>query len=220
MKLHFLSGLPRSGSTLLTSILYQNPEIHAEGVSGLCDLMWNASQSVERNASLNGNRRDTSNVVEKIPELYYSDVQRNIIIDKCRSWTFPLNMQVIKRYITKTPKVICCTRSIADIEKSFVNLFKANGRDDFYSSVFADELQISAIGLNSAINENNPEVFHFVDYNNLISRPQEELEKIYNFLDIEHFEHDFNNVINTHKEDDALYGLYGMHDVRGKVGAK
>jgi hypothetical protein len=31
--LHFISGLPRSGSTLITNILKQNPEIHGESVS-------------------------------------------------------------------------------------------------------------------------------------------------------------------------------------------
>jgi len=39
-KFFFISGLPRTGSTLLSSILYQNPLIHAEGNSALCQLMW------------------------------------------------------------------------------------------------------------------------------------------------------------------------------------
>ncbi len=37
---YFISGLPRTGSTLLSSILYQNPLIHTEGNSALCQLMW------------------------------------------------------------------------------------------------------------------------------------------------------------------------------------
>ena len=41
-----LSGLPRSGSTLLSSILSQNINIHAEGNSAICQLMWDAQCSV------------------------------------------------------------------------------------------------------------------------------------------------------------------------------
>ena len=44
-----LSGLPRTGSTLLSAILYQNPKIHAEGNSGLCQLMWDLEVSCKHN---------------------------------------------------------------------------------------------------------------------------------------------------------------------------
>jgi sulfotransferase len=218
MKLHFISGLPRSGSTLLTSILYQNPDIHTEGVSGLCDLMWNVSQSVERTNKLSGNSRDVSELVKEIPSIYYSDVERPVVIDKCRAWTLPLNIGLIKKYISEDPKIVCCTRKLEDIETSFVRLFADNGRDDFFSSVFAEELQIAAIGLNHAMLENDSDMFLFVDYDDLVSHPNQELTRIYEFLGLPFFEHDFDNVVNVNQENDSVYGLDGMHDVRKKVG--
>jgi len=37
-----MAGLPRSGSTLLKSLLNQNPEVHTEPVSPVMELMyWN-----------------------------------------------------------------------------------------------------------------------------------------------------------------------------------
>ena len=45
MKLHFISGLPRSGSTLLAGILRQNPAFHAAmtgPVAGLVTVLLNA----------------------------------------------------------------------------------------------------------------------------------------------------------------------------------
>ena len=36
---HFISGMPRSGSTLLCNILNQNPRFHATGTSGVLDLL-------------------------------------------------------------------------------------------------------------------------------------------------------------------------------------
>jgi hypothetical protein len=44
-KIIALSGLPRSGSTLLSSILSQNIDIHAEGNSAVCQLMWDMEVS-------------------------------------------------------------------------------------------------------------------------------------------------------------------------------
>ncbi len=38
-KLHFISGLPRSGSTLLSAIFNQNPEFHAAMSSPVASLM-------------------------------------------------------------------------------------------------------------------------------------------------------------------------------------
>ena len=40
MKFHFDCGLPRSGSTLLTAILNQNPQIHAGTLSPVFEVMY------------------------------------------------------------------------------------------------------------------------------------------------------------------------------------
>ena len=52
-KLYFLSGLPRSGSTVLAGILNQHPDVHASSTSGLLDMLvgtlraWSSSLSVK-----------------------------------------------------------------------------------------------------------------------------------------------------------------------------
>ena len=40
MKFYFDCGLPRSGSTLLTALLNQNPDIHAGTLSPVFELMY------------------------------------------------------------------------------------------------------------------------------------------------------------------------------------
>ena len=217
MRLHFLSGLPRSGSTLLTSILYQNPAIHTEGVSGLCDLMWVASQSVKRSQQWNGNPRDSEHIVRNIPSLYYRDVQKPIVIDKCRAWTLPLNMQMIREYVTPNPKVILCVRPVDDVVQSFQKLFARNKRDDFESSPFASELSMSIAGTSYALEQNDSKTFLVIDFNDLLSNTNEILNNIYNFLELEPFNHDLNNIVNENQEDDSIYGLSGMHDIRKTI---
>lgn len=217
MKLHFLSGLPRSGSTLLTSILSQNPEIHTEGVSGLCDLMWSMSQSVKNTKQFNGNPRSAEHIVRDLPALYYRDVRRPIVIDKCRAWTLPLNMQMIREYVTPNPKVVLCVRPVDDVVQSFQKLFDRNGRDDFDASPFARELSMSIAGVRDAIEQDDPNTFLLVDYNNLCDNTEQVLAEIYDFLGLPHFVHDLNNIENLHPEDDSVYGLLGMHTVRSSI---
>jgi len=97
-----LSGLPRSGSTLLSAILSQNPKIHAEGTSAVCQLMWDMQESYVKNCKeqINANNRQTTvtELISQIPQLYYKNIDDNekIVVDKCRSWTLPDNIELLK----------------------------------------------------------------------------------------------------------------------------
>ena len=39
-QIQFLAGLPRSGSTVLSALLNQHPEVHTSATSGLCEVMF------------------------------------------------------------------------------------------------------------------------------------------------------------------------------------
>lgn len=222
MKLHFLSGLPRSGSTLLTTLLYQNPLIHTEGISALCDVMWQTHQSLSNAQAIPANHRQAHahKMVADLPYRYYSDVTRPIVIDKCRAWTTPDNVQMLKHYVTPQPKIIVLTRNPADIIKSFKSLFARNGRDDFGTSGMADEFNRNMISTQMARDANDPETFLFVEFENLISNTQNEMNRIYQFLNIEPYLHDLANIVTMNPENDFVYGLQGMHDVRRTIGKR
>ena len=52
----------------------------------------------------------------------------------------------------------------------------------------------------------------------MVNDPQKELNKIYEFLGEEPFEHTFDNLSNQHREDDiTTYGLGDMHEVHSKL---
>ena len=70
-------------------------------------------------------------------------------------------------------------------------------------------------GIRQAIMEGRGKQIHFIEYDDLMNEPDETMRKIYEFLGEEHFEHDFSNIKNIHKEHDAeVYGLADMHEVR------
>ena len=221
MKLYFLSGLPRSGSTLLTTLLYQNPLIHTEGISALCDVMWQTQQSFSQQAILANHRQEHAHqMVADLPAHYYSNVTRPVVIDKCRAWTMEANVQMLREYVTPQPKIIVLTRNPADIIASFKLLFERNNRDDFETSGTIEEYNRNIMGVAMAQDANDSNTFLFVEFEDLICNTQHELNRIYEFLDMESFQHDLANIVTMNPEDDSVYGLHGMHDVRRTIGKR
>jgi len=222
-----LSGLPRTGSTLLSAILSQNPDIHAEGNSAVCQLMWDMQQSCDITASqqLAANRRynDQDALVSSIPAIYYRNVESMHIVDKCRSWTLPANMAMIRRYITDNPKVIVLTRPIDEIVRSFVELRRANGwTGDLEGDLLepgSEPIMRSLDGVTFARESNSGE-FLFIEYADLISDTDEVLNAIYVFCGFEAYQHDLSNISNKHPEDDTVYGLLGQHEIRPTIGER
>ena len=224
-----LSGLPRTGSTLLTSILSQNPEIHAEGNSAVSQLMWDMRISCLTSSSerlVANNRLSTmDDLLREIPKIYYKDVKDKIIIDKGRTWTLPGNFELLKKYIDDDIKLIVMERPVTEIVKSFVKLEKEH--DPFYndeSSEFlkpgADPIMLALQGLNWAKKNNEKNNFLFIKYHDLVKNPQETIEKIYEFCGWEHYEHDFENIVCKYPENDAAYKIPGLHKIRPNVGFK
>lgn len=218
-----LSGLPRSGSTLLSAILHQNPDIYAEGNSAVCQLMWDMQQSCETTSKeqLDANYRyDTAyQLVKAIPDIYYRNTTRPIVVDKCRSWTLSPNQDLLRRYVTDTPKTIVLTRPTDEILNSFESLHKLNNKPfdaNEYLREDSEPLMRSLRGVEWAKQVNQGE-FLFIDYAELVADTNEVLDKIYSFIDAKRFEHDLENIENTLPENDAVYGLLGMHDVRKTI---
>jgi len=223
-----LSGLPRTGSTLLSAILSQNPNIHAEGNSAVCQLMWDMHISCENSEQLKANRRyqDQDVLVSAIPKLYYRNTKAEYIVDKCRSWTHSLNTEMIKRYITKNPKIIVMTRPVDEILDSILRLYKTNNvvvdKDFIAEKLFepgSEPLMRSLDGVKFAEKNNNGE-FLFIEYCDLVADPKETIETIYSFCGIELFKHNFQKIINKHPEDDDFYGLKNIHKVYSTIQQK
>lgn len=218
-----LSGLPRSGSTLLSVILHQNPKIHAEGNSAVCQMMWDMWQSCEKNCNEQlsaNNRLDTKyQLLNQIPKIYYQNTTREVVVDKCRSWTLPANQDLLRRFITDKPKTIVLTRPIDEIVASFASLYERNNRE-FDENVLlrenSDPLMRSLLGVNWAKQVNKGE-FLFITYKELVDETDAVLDSVYSFIGIERYENDLNNIVNEMPENDSVYGLIGMHDVRQTI---
>ncbi len=219
-----LSGLPRTGSTLLSSILSKNPKIHAEGNSAVCQLMWDMQCSVfgSCNEQLTASSRLNTGIelIKNIPNVYYKDVTASTVIDKCRSWALPDNVAMLNKYFEHKPKVIILERPLVEIVKSFVALRQANNwQGDLEQGLLDDwsePIMRSYEGVKWAKANNNGE-FLFVQYDDLLNNTKSTIDKLYEFCELESFEHDFNNIVNKHPENDEVYGMLGQHDIRPTI---
>jgi len=221
-----LSGLPRSGSTLLSALLCQNPNIHAEGNSAVCQLMWDVHQSCNNTAKeqlLANDRIPTAiRLISAVPHLYYEGISEKVVVDKCRSWSLEPNIQLLRQYVDKNIKVIVLERSVTEIVQSFVKLFRSVGvcseeKEMALVVPGSEPIMRSLAGVLWAKQNNQEGTFLFLSYEELTSQPQQTMEKIYSFCGWESFEHDFENVKVKYSESDEVYGLPGQHIVREKV---
>ena len=215
-----LSGLPRTGSTLLSAILSQNPEIHAEGNSAVCQLMWDMQQSIVNSEQIKASNKNVLDaLVKPIPHTYYADVTKPIVVDKCRSWTLPANVEILNHYFDNTPKVIVLVRPLVEIVASFMALRKANGWINLESGLLDDgsePIMRSLAGVEWARKNNNGE-FLFITYDELVDDIQTSLDRIYEHCGWQPFAHNLDNIVNLDKENDAVYALNGQHDIRSQI---
>ncbi len=231
-KIYFISGLPRSGNTLLSSILAQNPSIGATGQSCLPDIFYSINKVEKDSARFLswGDHNSLNNIYKNIFNNYYSNWKQDYIIERS-DWIIPNNYETLKTYCPNEIKIVILVRDILDIIKSFVNLgrqyprFFLNQDAGLYFNIdfnlVNDHQRIETLmhkdGYVQTIwNSINRIVKHkfnnvlFIEYNDLVNDPSSTLKQIYSFYDIPHFEHSFVNLkqldVNNVKYDDHVYG--------------
>jgi len=217
--LHFLSGVPRSGSTVLAAILNQNPMTHVSTTSALGAALDGLATAWHQNKLLVDNdpeRKKLAHTMRGVIDAFYDETDKPVIIDKARNWPIPVIMQAMSQVLGRKMKIIATVRSIPDCMASFVRVAKPENLDEFLTSgSLAAHLKGSYMTLQGGY-AYDPECFLFVEYEDLLANPQAELERIHAFLDLPHFEYDFQNIDgSTVKEDDEnLHGTSGLHDIK------
>lgn len=227
----FLSGLPRSGSTLLASILSQNPEVYVSPTSPLLDLFCKTDEALN---SLHENytfdlEEVSKNIYQGLSVNYYKNIEKKYIIDKHRG--HPKNVPPLKKFVTDNPKIICLIRPIAEIITSYIKLINLSDKNNFvdehlssvnlkpttenrasvlWNEYISDPYNSTKIGL-----ENYRDCILTVQYDDLVLDSKNTIRKIYDFLNMPRFEnHNFNYIKNYCTEKDDKWGIENLHRVR------
>lgn len=237
---YFMAGLPRSGSTLLSSILNQNPRLHSSPSSPVLSTMFAVENHLLNDELFNSfpKPEQANLIISNIIAQFYSDIEKPVIIDKNRAW--PARVPYIEGYIGGKAKIICPVRDIEEILTSLITMIRRNPyqegnlrlnfvdeqlvklnipiTDDNRCEHIAGPNGILGQSLNAimeSINQGFGDRLHFVEYKDLVNNPEETLQKLYEFLGEEPFEHTFDNLENQNRENDMrTYGLNDMHEVR------
>lgn len=242
---YFMSGLPRSGSTVLSSILNQNPRIYSgpnSPVLSLMELIENHLLSDEKCLAYPKPLQEKE-LIFNVFSHYYSDVEKPVIIDKDRGWPFRLDL--LSEYLGTPPKVICPVRNVDEILASCISMhrrnpFQIDGKVNFIDAgliknnlPLTDDVRCDFLAgangvvghsynaLRHALAEGGWKQLHLVEYDRLINSPEETMRSIYDFLGEEYYKHDFKKIKNlTVENDKAAYGFSDLHKVRGRLSKK
>jgi sulfotransferase len=231
--IHFISGLPRSGSTLLASILRQNPRFQA-GMTSPVGSMYMALESAmsRRNETAVFIDEDQRRAVIKgLFRNYYEAIhQKQVVFDTNRAWTTKLPALV---QLFPAARVICCVRHVGWIMDSIERLIRRNpfelsGMFGFepggtvYTRVGRLASSDGMVGyaldaLREGFFGDEASRLILVEYQALTRFPRDTLQRLYTLLGEPWFEHDFENVEYQANDFDLALGTRGLHTVRRKV---
>ena len=231
---HFISGLPRSGSTLLSAILRQNPRFHCGVTSPVASffsaIVSQVSVGSEWAPQVSTEQRRT--ILHGMFEAYYAGHAQPVIFDTNRIWSskLPAILDLFPQ-----AKVISCVRNVAWVMDSIERLYRANPFEN--TRLFANDAERSTVfsrvetlaqrtrlvgiawaGLKEAFYSEQGQSMLVIDYDILAQRPKEVIDLVYSYLGEKPFAHDYDNIeFDTPDYDEGL-GLIGLHKVRPKVG--
>lgn len=232
-KFHFISGMPRSGSTLTAAILRQNPRFHAGMSSPIASLFDGLISQVSAGSEIASmvNEEQRKRFLRGLFDSYYADHPQPVIFDTNRARTakLPALMQLFPQ-----AKMICLVRDVSWIMDSMERQFRQNPFE--YTRLFGNPGERSTVytrvetlasanrlvgypwhALREACYSDFADRIVIVEYDLMIQRPQEVFKLLYQFLEEELFDHDFDKVDYDAPEFDAQLGLRGLHRVHNKV---
>ena len=230
-KLFFLVALPRSGNTLFTSIINQNPEIVCTPNSITLEIMKDLFLLKQTDVFLNYQDHDSlDNVLDSVYDNYYKDWPQQYIIDRGPVMT-PGNLMLMQKHYRRPFKCIVILRDLMDVLASYMKWYKNNpdafpnrynlNTDDEKLGMIMNKDGAVAKDLEAIKNSfNYPDMCHFIKYDDLISKPEQEMRKIYQFIGLPYYNHQFQNLqqinVNGIGYDDKVVGK-NMHTIRNVV---
>jgi len=239
---HFISGLPRSGSTLLGAVLRQNPRFSAGMTSPVGSLLgalqahFSAGSEYGPVVEQDVRRR----LLWGLFDSYYGTRDGSardgdhVVFDSNRCWCAKLPSV---KDLYPDAKVIACVRNVAWVMDSIERLYRANPFEN--TKLFNDDVERNTVysrvetlaqggrlvgfaynALKEAFYGEHADSLLLVEYELLTQAPEKVMRLIYEFLGERWFEHDFANVAYDAPEFDQALGLAGLHRVRPLVAAE
>lgn len=236
-KVFYNSSMPRAGSTLIQNILGQNPDIHTTPTSGVFEML--AAMRTIFTDGLEFKAQDeqqmltgfASSLKGALYNFYEPLTDRPYVIDKCRGWNS--EWEFVHAF-DPNPKMICMIRDVRAVYASLEKKYRKHPLIDHHIANWGNltgtttDKRIEVWSANPPIGPSMDRIYQvlvqglhknilFVKFENLTKDPDTELRRIYDYLELPYYQHDFNNVAQVTHEDDRWYGIFGDHIIKPEV---
>jgi sulfotransferase len=237
--LFFNASLPRSGGTLLQNVLAQNSEMYVSSTSILLDFMSTAKDSFVH--KMQYVHPDQANINKeaflefcRVGMSAYADAftGKTCYLDKHFAWMHYYSF-LEHILIDEQPRIIVMVRDLRDIVCSFEENYRTDplkhNMHVNWSTLENTSMQkrvetwLNSSPLGTSLEHiKDVKNFHqdvlFIRYEDFCTNPLPEMAKIYNYLEIPFYLHDFTNVEQVTQHNDILH--FANHDVDSKVEQK
>lgn len=236
-KIYYQSSLPRAGSTVFQNIMAQNPDFYCTPTSGVLELIFSSRAQYTNSTEFKAQdsqlmKAGFLNFCHDGMYAFYSAItDKKYILDKSRGWGIHYDFL---NQIHPNPKIICLVRDLRDVFASMEKKIREN--PDKHDSVLDwQKMQGTTVPKRIDIWAQNPpigmaierlgEIFRmgintkmlFIKFEDLCLYPENTMNKVYEYLGLPYFTHDFDNIQQVTKEDDEVYGIFGDHKIRTKL---
>ena len=225
-QIYFLCAMPRSGNTLFTSIMNQNPELVVTPNSITLEIMKNLFLLKKTDTFQNfPDEQSLDNVMDEVYNLYYKYWNYKTIIDRGPVCT-PGNLKVMQKHFKKPIRCVVLVRDLLDVLASYIKWFETEPTSFLNEYKTIDEKLSKVMYKNGAVAKElmsiqyllqHPEMAVFIKYDDLVQNPEQEIRKVYDFLNLPYFNHHFIDLdqitVNGLQYNDGIVGK-NMHTIR------
>jgi sulfotransferase len=236
--IHFVSGLPRTGSTLLMNVLGQNPQHHVTPTSGLIEIIMGLRSTWKNHIEFKaeGLEKVKHRIQGAMKGMIYGYFENElkegkIVFDKSRGW---LNyIEHLEDVLGKRVKVLVPIRDVREILASFEKVYRTRGieynyppDEHFFNNQTLegrceDLLKPSGVvgvainRLRDALTRKGDRLL-IIPFRAFTSEPQTAMKLIHQFLELDPFEYNFDEIKQVTHENDLWHGMK-LHTIQSKI---
>jgi sulfotransferase len=215
----------------------QNPEIYSTPTSGVIEFLLTARTLYTTGDAF---KAQDPNEMQKAFQgfckeglygYFNSLTDRPYAIDKSRAW---LGNYRFSNFIEPDPKIIVMVRDLRGIFASMEKNYRKNPHKDpqivngaqlknMNTNTRLDHFSVSPpVGpalewLYDSIQQGYDKNVLFIRFEDFTRNPEAEMKRVYNYLELPYFQHDFNNVEQLTYENDVIHGIFGDHQIKSKI---
>jgi hypothetical protein len=161
----------------------------------------------------------------------YEHVTKEVVIEKDRGWA--ADTELIRELAGREPLILSPVRSIPEIIASFILISEKIGKQ----SKIEDELRLASRESNpwslsrviwekyvysswrtfKAGYEKDPECFLLIEYEDIVNDAKGTMNLITTYLDVSPWAPTTAGLVNPNPENDRVYGMPGLHDVKTEL---